>query len=125
MIIEKVDWSKEWYREYGLEGTVLRIGDNEIDLEAEQGEQEVIVPFVRYEGKVQRGLLPCGEYVAEVIIPPRRYERVEVAEGVQEEGMEQQSHTEQVGVPLDIERVVLKLWPISGEIREGGSRNGV
>jgi hypothetical protein len=120
MIIEKVDRNKECYGEYSLEGSVLRIGDIEIDLEGEQMEQEVLVPIVMYEGSVHRGLLPCCEYVAEVIIPPRHYETVKVA--AKEEGMEE----ERVAVPLDIHRVVLKLWPISKrEEKEGGIGNGI
>jgi hypothetical protein len=116
MIVEKVDPTRETFKDYSLEGAVLTIGELAVDLEGEQGEQEVIIAFSTCEGVIHRGLMPCGEYVAEVIIPPRRYETVEVkdtaaaASGEAEEGGPE-TRMESIPVPLDRDTVKLKLWP--------------
>jgi hypothetical protein len=106
MIIEKIDPSRESFSDYFLDGDSLTIGGVTIDLAAEQGDQEVIITLGRCNGMVHRGLMPCCVYVAEVVIPPRRYESEE-AEG---EGGEVTTVT--TPVPLDAESVVLRLWPV-------------
>jgi hypothetical protein len=132
MLIQKVDTSREVFRDYSLEGAVLTIGGIEVDLEAEQGEQEVIISISNHEGKIHRGMMACCEYVAEVIIPPRRYEMVEVEASAGTfhggEGEEPATHTERVAVPLDMDSVVLKLWPAEDNRQEiietaGGEEN--
>jgi hypothetical protein len=112
MIIEKVAPRRDSFREYALAGSLLTIGDISIDLEEEQEDQEVIIPFSRCAAVIHRGTMSCGEYVAEVVIPPRRYDTIEVVEETTEEGAEQQTHTESVPIPLDTDCVVLKLWPL-------------
>lgn len=113
MIIEQVDMDRECFRDYTLEGTILSIGDIPIDLEAAQEDQEVILTYSR-----------CGGYIAEVLIPPRRYETVEIADEVQDEG-EQKTHTESVPVPLDVQCVVLKLWPMGERAEDEGGLYGI
>jgi hypothetical protein len=115
MIIEKVDPNREAFSDYSLEGTVLTVGGIPVDLETEQGEQEVIITFSNHEGMIHRGMMPCCEYVADLIIPPRKYETVEVENelGEDEDADEgPKTHTESIPVPLDLDSVVLKLWPV-------------
>ncbi|MDR1902874.1 MAG: hypothetical protein LBQ88_11405 [Treponema sp.] len=122
MQIQKVDPNRESFSEYSLDGTILTIGDIELDLAEEQQDQEIVIPFGTCEGVIHRGLMPCCSYVAEVVIPPRRYEIVEVPDepgigtvssgGTKKKDEEPGTHTENVPLPLDIDSVVLKLWPI-------------
>jgi hypothetical protein len=114
MVIEKIDTARDCFSDYSLEGTILTIGGIDVDLEAEEGDQEVIITFSNHEGMIHRGLMPGCNYVAEVKIPPRKYETVEV-EGPPDgynggEGPE--THTETVPVPLDLDSVVLDIWPV-------------
>jgi hypothetical protein len=124
MIIENVDPSRDSFTDYSLEGTELTIGDVTVDLADEEGDQEVIITFGSCNGKVHRGLMPCCQYVADVIIPPRKYETVEVegpsqgttgtgnTHGKNNEDETPTTHTENVRVPLDTDSVTLRLWPI-------------
>jgi hypothetical protein len=132
MIIQKVDPAREAYSDYSLEGTVLTIGGITVELEREQEEQEVIITFSDHNGMIHRGMMPCCTYVAEVVIPPRRYETVEVdgppsnafsGDGKEgEEGPVQ--HMETVPVLLDLDSVILKLWPVEHDRQEGGNMEG-
>ena len=116
MIIEKVDQEREAFSDYFLEGSILTIADIAVDLKAEQGDQEVIITFASCGGKVHRGMMPCCEYVADVIIPPRKYTTVEVeneaSEDEEDEDEGPNTPTESVPVALDLDSVTLKLWPI-------------
>jgi hypothetical protein len=116
MIVEKVDPSREAFGDYSLEGAVLTIAGIPVNLEEEQDEQEVIITFAACDGKVHRGMMPCCQYVADVIIPPRKYETVEVegpGSGTVGSGDEEPvTHTESVPVPLDLDSVILRLWPV-------------
>jgi hypothetical protein len=120
MIIKKVDPAREAFSGYALEGAVLTIGGIAVDLETEQEDQEVIIAFSDHNGMIHRGMMPCCAYAAEVLIPPRRYETAE-AEGPpegaffgSEEGSQSEApatHMETVPVPLDLDSVIVKLWP--------------
>jgi hypothetical protein len=120
MQIQKIDPNRECFNDYSLDGTLLTIGEITLDLEAEEQDQEVIIPFGSCEGMIHRGLKPCCDYVAEVVIPPRRYVVIDVDnepqtgnEGIGDEPDEEPgTHTENVPVPLDLDSVILKLWPI-------------
>ena len=105
MYIRRVDHNRACLSDYTLEGTRLTIGGIAVDLAAEHGDQEQVITFSSCNGMIHRGMMPCCVYVAEVIIPPRRYEMVAVAD-------ESGTHTESVAVPLDRESVVLALWPV-------------
>jgi hypothetical protein len=127
MIVERVDKKRECFSDYALNDGVLRIGGIPIDVQAEQQEQEVIITLCRCGSAVHRGMMPYCEYVAEVIIPPRKYQTIEVedtptgggsTEGEEEE-TERKMHREQVAVPLDSDTVVLRLWPVeAGQEKE-------
>jgi hypothetical protein len=126
MIIEKVDPAREAFSDYSLEGTILTIGGTAVDLEAEEGDQEVIITFGSCNGAVHRGLMPRCTYVADIIIPPRKYDTVTTAR--ENEGEET---TEQVPRPLDTDTVTLRLWPVVDEAEsetnnenEGEKENG-
>jgi hypothetical protein len=125
MIIQKIDPTREAFGDYSLDGTVLTVGGIDVDLEAEQGEQEVVITFSAHNGMIHRGMMPCCKYAAEVHIPPRMYEAVEVDghpanpfSGEDNKGEEPETHTEAVPVPLDLDSVILNLWPVENDRHE-------
>jgi hypothetical protein len=125
MIIEKVDPAREAFSDYSLEEAILTVGGIEVDLAAERGDQEAVITFAICDGKVRRGMMPCCEYVADVIIPPRKHD---LAEAENERGgngkadEEPATRTESVPVPLNLDSVMLRLWPVTarGENEEQG-----
>jgi hypothetical protein len=135
MIIEKIDPTRESFNDFTLEGAILTVGGVTIDLSLEEGDQQVIIQFGSCQGVVHRGLMPCCEHVADVIIPPRKYQTVEVEGSPQEttrndmsEEEEPATYTETVPVPLEVESVILRLWPIVdatvSEINQQEKENG-
>jgi hypothetical protein len=128
MIIEKVDRGREAFGDYSLNGNELTVGGVTVDLAAEEDDQQVIISFGKCNGVIHRGLMPCCEYVAEVIIPPRKYQTVEVAgpsqgmthSGTGEEEELPATHTERVPAPLDPDSVILRLWPAAAAGNNGG-----
>jgi hypothetical protein len=126
VIIEKIDPARESFSDYGINGTILTLGGVTIDLALEEADQQVIIQFGSCQGKAHRGLMPCCERVADVVIPPRKYRTVEAGgplRGMTGGGEEKNNelpatHTETVPAPLDTESVVLKLWPVD-ETRAG------
>jgi hypothetical protein len=111
MIIEKVDPAREAFGDFSLEGTILTIGGIAVVLVAEEGDQEVIITVGSCNGAVHRGLMPRCTYVADIIIPPRKYDTVTI-EG-ENKG---EATTETVPHPLDTDTVTLRLWPAVGEV---------
>jgi hypothetical protein len=109
MIIEKIDPLRECFSDYSLDDDSLTIGGVIIGLTADQGDQETIITLGKCNGMVHRGLMPCCVYVAEVVIPPRRYEYFEA------EGEDGEMETIATPIPLDTESVVLRLWPVVDE----------
>jgi hypothetical protein len=132
LIIEKVDLARECFSDYALNGNVLTIGGVAVDLADEEDDQEVIISFGSCNGRVHRGLMPCCVYVAEVIIPPRKYETVEVTAppamtGSEDEAMDEdtETYTETHPLPLDINAVTLRLWPLVDESQNNQIMEGV
>jgi hypothetical protein len=126
VIIEKIDPARESFSDYSVDGAILTLGGVTIDLALEEGDQQVIIQFGSCQSKVHRGLMPCCKHVADVVIPPRKYQTVEVDgpqqgmthSGTGENGELPATHTETVPVPLDVESVVLNLWPIDETLGE-------
>jgi hypothetical protein len=120
MIIEKIEPARESFSDYVIDGTILTVAGATIDLALEEGDQQVMIRFGSCQGKVHRGLMPCCVHVADVVIPPRKYQTVEAdgpqqgTSGIGEGGELPATHTETAPVPLDIESVVLHLWPLDG-----------
>jgi hypothetical protein len=120
MIIEKIDPARESFSDYSIDGTILTLAGITIDLALEEDDQQTIIQFGSCQGKVHRGLMPRCMHVADVVIPPRKYQTVEVDGppqgmthgGIGENGELPATHTETVPVPLDVESVVLNLWPV-------------
>jgi hypothetical protein len=119
MIIENIDPERKSFSEYSLQGNILTIGGVAIDLATEEGEQEVRITLGCCNGMVHRGLMTCCTYVADVIIPPRRYETVVTERSPDtDDGDTDEAPTtrmESVPLPLDIESVILRLWPVVDE----------
>jgi hypothetical protein len=129
MIIEKVDPARESFSDFSLDETILTIGDIPLDLQTEESDQEVIITLGSCNGAIHRGLMPRCTYVADVIIPPRKYDTITI-EG-ENEGEET---TELVPLPLDTDTITLRLWPIVDEAKgetnnenenEGEKENGL
>jgi hypothetical protein len=110
MIIEKVDPARESFSDFSLDKNILTIGGIPLDLRAEESDQEVIITLGSCNGTIHRGLMPCCTYVADVIIPPRKY-ATSTIEG-ENEGEET---TETIPLPLDINTVTLRFWPAVDE----------
>jgi hypothetical protein len=122
MIIEYIGKQDHAFSDYVLDGATLTVAGIAVDLAAEQQDQELRIVFVRHEGKIRRGMIPCCEYAVEVVIPPRRYETVEIPASeeseILEEGTEQiaeEAYMGSIALPLDTETVMLRLW----SLREG------
>ena len=125
MIIEKVDPNREAFSDYQLTGSILTVAGIAVDLEAEQGDQEKVISITKcgITGKVMRGMMACCKYLADIIIPPRKYDLVEVTDEPaappkgKPKDEEAVTHTESVPLALDLDSVVLRTWPVeaSGE----------
>jgi hypothetical protein len=118
MIIEKIDPARESFSDFSIEGTILTVAGATIDLALEEGEQQVIIPFGSCNGKAHRGLMPCCLHIADVIIPPRKYHEAifdgppQGNSGMNEDEELPATHTETVPTPLDVESVVIRVWPV-------------
>jgi len=129
MIIEKVDPHRESFSDYQLTDSILTVAGIAVDLEAEQGDQEKVIAITKcgVTGKIMRGMMPCCKYLADIIIPPRKYKEVEVTEEPvtppkgKPKDEDAVTHTENVPLPLDLNSVILRTWPVevSGENNQG------
>jgi len=125
MTIQKVDPNREAFSDYQLVEKTLTIAGISVDLEAEQEDQEKVITFTRCgkTGNIVRGMvMPCCQYLAEIIIPPRKYEEVEVEDepvtppkGKPKGDEEVTTHTEIIPLPLDIESVIFRTWPVEAQ----------
>lgn len=92
-----------------LEEKILTVEGVSIDLEAEVRDCQTLIAITRAtEGGFVRGLDGKAGYVADIEIPPREYWFEETGEG---EAMT----TERRAIPLDLNAVVLRLWPCGVE----------
>ena len=119
MIIEKVDSGRECFCDYKLDGFVLTIGGVEIDLAAEEDEQEKTITLGKCNGVIHRGLTQRCVYIADVIIPPRKYETTETENDTEKDsgdkgegGTMRNNIVNIIALPLDTESVKLRLWPV-------------
>jgi hypothetical protein len=103
------------------ENKMLTVEGIEIDLEAEvKDSQNTISITMGVDGSFIQGLEGKGGYVADVIIPPRKYLFEEV---VQEEDPEEEDENEgkktqnfiKTPIPLDLETVIIRLWPVNNK----------
>lgn len=102
MIIELIEEGP--YAEYSIDGTVLSIGDLEIDLNQRQEDSQVIID-ITYDGEnFVEGLSKM--YAINIMLPPREYEQIETNQ-TDENG---NPIIEARPLPLDMDKVVLKLW---------------
>jgi hypothetical protein len=107
MIIEKLDPSRDVESDVSLEGSVLIIAKVAVDLAAEEADSQVVITISRHDGVAVRGSAVGGEYVADIVIPPRRYKTVEGT------GTDGNPTTSSEAIPLDLDAVTLRLWPIA------------
>ena len=78
--------------EYTIDGAVITVGGLDIDAAAEQKDERVIVDVFK-NGSITRS--PGGYRIMAIEIPPITY-------------------TDDVADPLDVNNVVITLWPITG-----------
>jgi hypothetical protein len=107
MVVKKIDPLRDCFDDFSLNGTILTIGGEKVDLADEEEEQEKIITFGSCNGKVHRGLMPRCVYVADVIIPPRKYETAKDEEADEGGGAETVSNA----LPLDTTTVTINVWP--------------
>jgi len=116
VIVEKIDPSRECFSDYRLDGFILNIGGVEIDLAAEEDEQEKTITLGKCNGVIHRGLTKRCVYVADVIIPPRKYQTETESDTEEESGEEggtmRNNAANIAALPLDTESIKLRLWPI-------------
>jgi hypothetical protein len=81
-----------------------------IDLEKETKDDQNIINITKGDnGEFILGLGGKKGYVADIEIPPRQYRFEETGEG-------EDAVTNKIPVPLDLNTVVLKLWPYGAEV---------
>lgn len=116
MQVERVEGCGERYWEPHLEGTTLHLGGLELDLDALSGpEPRRVLVYARGE---EASLEPTDWLGAELLLPARGVERVQVGEMVYEDeegGTRVEPVYETQLRPLDLERVVLRLFPLPFE----------
>jgi hypothetical protein len=119
MIIEKIDPHRKSFNDFSLDGNILTISGIAVDLAAEEGDQETIITFGSSNGKVHRGLMPSCAYIADVIIPPRRYETIVLGDGGEENSGGGAGtpgpKTETIPAPFNPDSITLRLWPVVDE----------
>jgi hypothetical protein len=119
MIVEKIDPDKKCFDDYSLDGNNIIIGNDTVNLENEEQDQEVRITFGICYGNIHRGLMPGCIYAADIIIPPRKYEVIENTETENSDTAEEDSvreiKMESMPIPLNIDSVILRLWPVVDE----------
>ncbi len=96
--------------EYSLDeaSKVLTIEGVSIDLAGAEADCQTILNVTNDEGTAILGLGGKKGYIADVEIPPRRYENVE-------EEVDGKTVVKSAALPLDLNAVLLKLWPFPVE----------
>lgn len=116
MQVERVTAYGERYWEPRLEGATLHLGGLELDLDALSGpEPRRVLVYARGE---EASLEPTGWLGAVLLLPARGVEQVQVGEVVyeDEEGGTRVGPVYEARLrPLDLERVVLRLFPLPFE----------
>lgn len=116
MRVERVEGYGERYWEPRLAGANLHLGGLELDLDALSGpEPRRVLVYARGE---EASLEPTDWLGAELLLPAREVEQVQVGEVVYEDeegGTRAEPVYEARLRPLDLERVVLRLFPLPFE----------
>lgn len=103
------------HAELSLEGSVLIIAGLGIDLETRQADSQEIIDITKRDEHIVEGINgQDGSYVASVILPPKEYEEVDTGE----EDEHGNPVYEKTALPLDTNRVVLKLWQLTPDQTE-------
>lgn len=115
MIVVKIPEDGKRFIEYAEEGFMLSFGDDEliINLKKRERDEEVTLDVCRdYLGGLTLGTGGAKEYVAEIIIPARRYEEKAISNPGDTSGEEEvgDNVAEIVPLPFDMERVELHLF---------------
>ena len=87
----------------------LEIAGVVVDLAAAEADSQTILNITNDAGTPVLGLGGKNGYIADIEVPPRRYERVE------EEDADGILITKSIAIPFDVNAVVLKLWPYPAE----------
>jgi hypothetical protein len=112
MIIQKLGKETNNYVNFFLNGNVIIFPDQFIiDLEAEERDDEVTIPVCSNGTDYHRTLHEDCAYVAQIIIPSRKY-NIDYEDVENKETGEFESKEISIPVPFDVENVILRLWPI-------------
>jgi hypothetical protein len=120
MIVKRLGSDTDTYADFSVEGNVITFSDQlDIDLESEEQDDEVNIPICSNGTEYHRDLHPGCAYVAQIIIPPRKYD-IDYVDVENQESGEFESKEVKLPIPFDVENVVLRLWPILlADISEG------
>lgn len=113
MQVERVEGYGERYWEPHLEGTTLHLGGLELDLDALSGPEPRRVPV--YALGEEASLEPTDWLGAELLLPARGVERVQVGEMVYEDeegGARVEPVYETRLTPVNTELVLVRLFPL-------------
>jgi hypothetical protein len=121
------------FAEYALneQTKTLTVEGVVIDLEAETQDCQTLINITRtHDGDCVRGLEGKAGYVADIEIPPREYIIEEIEPPVEDDDEEEAEGggntmgrtSTKTPLPLDLKKVVLRLWPYGAEetIQEEG-----
>lgn len=86
---------------YSLNGAILEINEKNYDLVSLQADEQSIIDVIKDD-----------RFVANIIIPPAKYEEIES----DEEDEEGNKIVKRIKKPLDVESVTLNLWKFEKEI---------
>lgn len=92
MIVEKMSELGN-FEEYSVDGSTLSIGDRVVEIDELQKEEQVIIDIIE-----------DGRFIANIIIPPAKYEEIS------EPAVEGESSAPAVKLPVDMDAVKLILW---------------
>lgn len=88
---------------FSLNGAILEINEQSYDLVSFQADEQNIIDVIKDD-----------RFVANIIIPPAKYEEIES----DEEDEEGNKIVKRIKKPLDVESVTLNLWKIEKEIKK-------
>jgi hypothetical protein len=122
MIIQKLGKETDRYVDFFLDKNTITFADQlTIDLEAEEKDDGVNIPICSNGIDYHRTLHNDCAYVAQIIIPPRRYS-IDYEEVDNEETGEVDLKETSTPIAFDVENVTLELWPILLAVNSEGDQ---
>jgi hypothetical protein len=112
MIIQKLGKESDNYVNFYASGNMITFEDQvSVNLEEEEQDEEVVIPVCSNGVNYHRTLHNDCAYVAQIIIPPRKY-IVEYENVQNEETGDTELKETKTLIVFDVNNVILRLWPI-------------